>query len=163
VVGGGDSAAQEALYLSKIAREVHLVHRRDELRATQCIQEECFLNPKIQMHLSYVLDEIVGESGKVAGATLRSKEDGSTKTIPVDGVFEFVGIDAQSDLVADLCDLDERGFVKVDRNGLTSRPGLYAAGDVADYELKQVVTACARGAFAIYHAVHYLETRICHS
>lgn len=163
VVGGGDSATQEALYLSKIARDVHLVHRREELRATQCIQEECFLNPKIQMHLSYVLDEIVGESGKVVGAKLHSVQDGSTKTIPVDGVFEFVGIDAQSSLVADLCDLTEHGFVKVDRNGMTSRPGLYAAGDVADYELKQVVTAAARGAFAIYHAVHYLETRICHS
>jgi thioredoxin reductase (NADPH) len=76
-------------------------------------------------------------------------------------VFEFVGIDAQSTLVADLCELDEAGFVKVDRNGLTSRLGLYAAGDVCDYELKQVVTACARGAFAVFHATHYLDTRVC--
>jgi thioredoxin reductase len=72
-----------------------------------------------------------------------------------------VGIDAQSQLLATLCDLDKQGFVKVDRNGLTSRVGMYAAGDVADYELKQVVTACARGAFAVYHALHYLETRVC--
>jgi thioredoxin reductase (NADPH) len=161
VVGGGDSATQEALYLSKIVSEVHLVHRREELRATQCIQDECFLNPKINMHLSWVIEEIVGEHGKVSGVRLRSREDGAEKILPVDGVFEFVGIDAQSSLVAGLCDLDERGFVKVDRNALTSRPGLYAAGDVSDYELKQVVTACARGAFAVHHAVHYLETRIC--
>jgi len=161
VVGGGDSATQEALYLSKIASRVHLIHRREGLRATQCIQDECFLNPKIEMHLSWVIEEIVGEGGKVAGVRLRSKEDASEKILPVDGVFEFVGIDAQTELVADLCDLDERGFVKVDRNGLTSRAGLYAAGDVADYELKQVVTACARGAFAVYHGVHYLDTRIC--
>lgn len=161
VVGGGDSATQESLYLAKIAKEVHLIHRRQELRATECIQEECFLNPTITMHLAWVPEEIVGEGGKVSAVRLRSKETGEEKVLPVDGVFEFVGIDAQSALVADLCDLDERGFVKVDRNGLTSRPGLYAAGDVCDYDLKQVVTACARGAFAVYHAVHYLETRIC--
>lgn len=161
VVGGGDSATQEALYLAKMAREVHLVHRREELRATPCLQEECFLNPLIEMHLNYVMDEIVGEGGKVVGVKLRSKVNDDTKLLPVDGVFEFVGIDAQSELVADLCDLDEGGFVKVDRNGMTSRIGLYAAGDVADYELKQVVTACARGALAVYHAVHYINTRIC--
>jgi thioredoxin reductase (NADPH) len=161
VIGGGDSATQEALYLAKIAKEVHLVHRREELRATQCLQDQCVFNPQITMHLSYVPEEILGEGGRVSGLKLRSKEDGSEKVLPVDGVFEFVGIDAQSQLAATLCDLDELGFVKVDRNGLTSRAGLYAAGDVADYELKQVVTACARGAFAVYHALHYLETRVC--
>lgn len=159
VIGGGDSATQEALYLAKIAREVHLIHRRDELRATPCLQEECFLNPSITMHLSYVAAEILGEAGKVTGVRLSSKVNGDEKILPVDGLFEFVGIDAQSALVADLCELDEGGFVKVDRNGLTSHLGLYAAGDVADYELKQVITACARGAFAVYHAVHYLNTR----
>lgn len=161
VVGGGDSATQESLYLAKITKEVHLIHRRQELRATECIQEECFLNPTITMHLAWVPEEIVGEGGKVSAVRLRSTETGEQKVLPADGVFEFVGIDAQSALVAGLCDLDERGFVKVDRNGLTSRTGLYAAGDVCDYDLKQVVTACARGAFAVYHAVHYLETRIC--
>jgi thioredoxin reductase (NADPH) len=103
--------------------------------------------------------EILGEGGRVSGLRLRSTEDESEEILAVDGVFEFVGIDAQSALVAGLCDLDEQGFVKVDRNGLTSRVGLYAAGDVADYELKQVVTACARGAFAVYHALHYLDQR----
>lgn len=161
VIGGGDSATQEALYLAKIAKEVHLVHRRDELRATECLQEQCFFNPQITMHLSYVVDEIVGEGGKVTGVKLRSKDKGSVEVLPVDGVFEFVGIDSQSALVTDLCELDELGFVKVDRNGLSSRPGLYAAGDVANYELKQVVTACARGAFCIHHAVQYLATRVC--
>ena len=159
VLGGGDSATQEAIYLAKIASEVHLIHRRDELRATQCLQEQCFFNPQITMHLSHMVDEIVGQDGKVRGIKLRSREDGTVNVLPVDGVFEFVGIDAQSQLVADLCELDALGFVKVDPNGLTSRKGLYAAGDVANYELKQVVTACARGAFAVYNAVHYLETR----
>jgi len=160
VIGGGDSATQEALYLSKLATEVHLIHRREEFRATPCLQEQCFFNPKIIMHLSCVIDEIMGEGGKLTGLRLRSKEDDSVEILPVDGVFEYVGIDAQSALVADLCELDALGFVKVDRNGLTSRAGLYAAGDVSDYELKQVVTACARGAFAVYHAMHYLNTRV---
>jgi len=161
VIGGGDSATQESIYLAKIVKEVHLIHRRDELRATQCLQDQCFFNPQITMHLSQVAEEIVGEAGRVTGIRLRSKDDGSEQLLAVDGVFEFVGIDAQSALVADLCELDRLGFVKVDRNGQSSHPGLYAAGDVADYELKQVVTACARGAYAVYHAVHYLETRVC--
>lgn len=160
VIGGGDSATQEALYLSKLATEVHLIHRREEFRATPCLQEQCFFNPKIIMHLSCVIDEIMGEGGKLTGLRLRSKEDDTVEILPVDGVFEYVGIDAQSALVADLCELDALGFVKVDRNGLTSATGLYAAGDVSDYELKQVVTACARGAFAVYHAMHYLNTRV---
>lgn len=163
VVGGGDSATQEALYLTKICEKVHLVHRRNDLRATQCIQEECFLNPKIQMHLSWVMDEIVGENGRVAAVKLRSTENGDEQILPVDGVFEFVGVDAQSGLVKDLCELDEQGFVKIDCNGMTSLPGLYAAGDVSAHELKQVVTACSLGASAVHHAVYYLETRICYT
>jgi thioredoxin reductase (NADPH) len=159
VIGGGDSATQEALYLTKIADHVHLIHRREELRATQCLQDECFFHPKITMHLAYTVSEIVGENGKVAGLRLVSKSEAKEQILPVDGVFEFVGVDAQSDLVKHMCELDEAGFVKVDRNGLTSCPGLYAAGDVTDYELKQVITACARGAFASYHAAHWLETR----
>ena len=163
VVGGGDAATQEALFLTKFASEVHLVHRRGALRATTCIQEQCFLNPKIIMHLSHGIEEIVGEGGKLTGVRLRSKDNGEEKTLPVDGVFMFVGVDAQSALVADLCELDEAGFVKVDRNGQTSRRGLYAAGDVTEYELKQVITACARGAFAVHHAAQALDARFGHA
>lgn len=159
VIGGGDSATQESLYLAKIAKEVHLVHRRDELRATQCLQDQCFIDDRIIMHLEYVPEEVVGEDNKVTGLRLKSTKDGAEETVAVDGVFEFVGIDAQSSLVEGLCELDAMGFVKTDHNGLTSCEGLYAAGDVADYDLKQVVTACARGALAVYHAIHYLETR----
>jgi thioredoxin reductase (NADPH) len=159
VVGGGDSATQESLYLAKIARRVHLIHRRDQLRATECIQEQCFLSPDISMHLSYVLEEILGEEGVVTGVRVRSTTDEGEEIIPVDGVFEFVGIDAQSGLVAGLCELDERDFVKTDANGMTSHPGLYAVGDVSDCDLKQVITACSQGALASYHAVHSIGTR----
>ena len=158
VVGGGDSATQEALYLAKIAKVVHLVHRRGELRATQCLQDRCFIDQQITMHLGYVPEEVMGAEGKVTGLRIKSTEGGEPETIAVDGVFEFVGIDAQSSLVEGLCDLDAGGFVKADHNGLTSCEGLYAAGDVADYDLKQVVTACARGALSVYHAIHYLES-----
>lgn len=161
VIGGGDSATQEALFLTKFAKQVHLIHRRGEFRATECIQEQCFLNQQITMHLSSTVEEVVGRDGRVTGVTLRSTVDGAESMLPVDGVFMFVGVDAQSGLVANLCELDEKGFVIVDKNGLTSCQGLYAAGDVADYELKQVITACARGAFAVYHALHYLDTRVC--
>jgi thioredoxin reductase (NADPH) len=157
VVGGGDSATQEALYLARIAKEVHLVHRRAELRATKCLQEECFLHRHIAMHLSQIVSEIIGENGNVAALRLRSKLDGSENVLPVDGVFEFIGVDAQSKLVAELCVLDEASFVKVDPNGLSSCPGLYAAGDVTDHELKQAVTASARGALCAFHAARWLE------
>lgn len=159
VIGGGDSATQESLYLAKIAKEVHLIHRRDELRATQCLQDQCFIDERIVMHLEYVPEAIVGEDNKVTGLRIKSTKDGGEETVPVDGVFEFVGIDAQSSLVGGLCELDEMGFIKTDVNGLTSCEGLYAAGDVSDYDLKQVVTACARGALSVYHAAYYLETR----
>jgi thioredoxin reductase (NADPH) len=161
VLGGGDAATQEALFLTKYATHVHLIHRRDELRATECIQERCFINPKITIHWSQTVQEIVGKDGKVSGLKLRSTKDGAEDVLPVDGVFIFVGVDPQSALIRGLCELDEAGFVKVDPNGLTSSPGLYAAGDVTDYELKQVVTACARGAFAAYHALHYIDSRAC--
>jgi thioredoxin reductase (NADPH) len=161
VIGGGDSATQEALFLAKVASEVHLIHRRDAFRATPCLTEQCFFNPKIEMHLSFLIDEILGEEGKLTGVRLRSKEDDREEIVPVEGVFEFVGIDAQSMLVAELCELNDLGFVKADHNAMTSRAGLYAAGDVADTGLKQVVTACARGATSVHHALNYLDTRVC--
>jgi thioredoxin reductase (NADPH) len=161
VIGGGDSATQEALFLAKVASEVHLIHRRDAFRATPCLTEQCFFNPKIEMHLSFLIDEILGDEGKLTGVRLRSKEDDREEIVAVEGVFEFVGIDAQSMLVAELCELNDLGFVKADHNSLTSRTGLYAAGDVSDTGLKQVVTACARGATSVHHALNYLDTRVC--
>ena len=103
VVGGGDAATQEALFLAKFASQVHLIHRRDQLRATACIQEQCFINPKIKMHWSRTIDEVLGTDRKVSGLRLRSREDGSEDILPVDGVFIFVGLDPQSSLVSGLC------------------------------------------------------------
>ncbi|MDO9557931.1 MAG: thioredoxin-disulfide reductase [Coriobacteriia bacterium] len=161
IIGGGDAAIEEAIFLTKFASRVHIVHRRDELRATKCIQERCFENEKIELHWSRVVKEVKGENGKVTGIELAATNDDPDEFLPLDGIFIFVGIDATSGLVSDLCDLDERGFVQTDHNGLTSYPGLYAAGDVTDSELKQVVTAAAKGASAAFEALRYLDNRLC--
>ncbi len=161
VIGGGDSALQEALFLAKFASRVHLVHRRDQLRATECIQEYCFVNPKIGYHYSRTVAEITGEDGKVSGVRLASTKGEPEEFVPVDGVFIYVGVDPTNDLLVDLVDLDEQGFAKVDQNGCTSLPGLYAAGDVTDSDLKQVITAASRGAAAAFDAVRYLDARVC--
>lgn len=161
VIGGGDAAVEEALFLTKFASKVYLVHRRDELRATKCIQEQCFANEKIEMRWSRIVTEIIGAEGKVTAIRLASTKGEPEEILPVDGVFEFVGVDPQSALVEDLCDLDEAGYVKVDHNGLTSYPGLYAAGDVTASELKQVITAAAKGASAAFEAVKWIDERLC--
>jgi thioredoxin reductase (NADPH) len=161
VVGGGDSALQEALFLSKFASHVYVVHRRDELRATECIQEYCFQNDKIEFEWSRVVSEIAGDGGRVTGVQLASTKGEPDKLLPLDGVFIFVGVDPVNRLLLDVADLDEGGFVRVDHNGLTSVPGLYAAGDITDGDLKQVVTAASGGASAAFEALRYIEAKTC--
>jgi thioredoxin reductase (NADPH) len=161
VIGGGDAAVEEAMFLTKFAREVHLIHRRDELRATKCIQERCFANPKVQLHWNRVPIEILGDGTKVSALRLESTVGEPEETLELDGVFIFVGVHPLSELVVDLCDLDEGGYVKTDHDGRTSCPGLYAAGDVTDNELKQVITAAAKGASAAFEAVRYIGEKVC--
>lgn len=157
VVGGGDAAVEEAMFLTKFASKVHLIHRRDELRATKCIQERCFANDKIQIHWSRVPAEILGEGGKVSGVRLSSTAGEPDLVLPLDGVFIFVGVDPVNALAKDLCKLSESGYISIDHDGRTSVPGLFAAGDVTDSELKQVVTAAAKGASAAFEALRYLD------
>lgn len=156
VIGGGDAAVEEAMFLTKFASTVHLIHRRDEFRATKCIQERCQVNPKIQEHLSRVPVEIVGEGGKVAGIRLESTKGEPEEYIALSGVFIFVGVHPVSELVDGLVDLSPTGYIKIDHDGRTSVPGLFAAGDVTDSELKQVITAAAKGASAAFEALRYL-------
>lgn len=161
VIGGGDAAVEEAIFLTKFASKVYLVHRRDALRAAKCIQERCFANEKIEVLWSRVVKEIQGDGTRVTGIVLDSTAGADEMTVALDGVFEFVGVVPHSELVADLVDLDEAGFVKIDHRGLTSIPGLYAAGDVTDYPLKQVVTAAGQGAAAADDAVKHLDSGVC--
>ncbi len=161
VIGGGDAAVEEALFLTKFASTVHIVHRRDELRATKCIQEKCFANEKITFQYSRVVTEVVGDGGKVAGIRLASTKGEPEILLPLDGVFIFVGVEPKNELVRDLCDLSAAGYIKIDHNGLTSYPGLYAAGDVTDSDLKQVITAAAKGASAAFEALRWIDERLC--
>jgi len=160
VVGGGDAAAQEAEFLTKFAGYVYLIHRRDELRATECLQEKCVMNPLIEYHLSRVPTEIVGREGKVHAIRLTSTKGEPEELLEVGGVFIFVGVDPTSELARGLADLNDAGFVKVDGEGRTSVPGLYAAGDVTDHALKQVITAAGQGAAAAFDALRYIEAKV---
>lgn len=157
VIGGGDAAVEEGIFLTRFASEVHLIHRRDQLRATRCIQERCFANRKMVVHYNRIVDEIVGENDKVKGVKLRSTMGEDDEFVPVDGVFIFTGVHPMSELVRDLLPLDESGYIKVDHDGRTSIPGLFAAGDVTDSELKQVITAAAKGASAAFVALRYID------
>jgi thioredoxin reductase (NADPH) len=157
VIGGGDAAVEEAMFLTKFAAKVHLIHRRDEFRATKCIQERCRVNPKIEEHLSRVPVEITGEGGKVSGIRLESTKGEPEEYIKLDGVFIFVGVHPMNELVSGLVEQSANGYIKIDHDGRTSVPGLFAAGDVTDSELKQVITAAAKGASAAFEALRYLD------
>lgn len=161
VIGGGDAALEEALFLTKFAERVHLVHRREEFRATKCIQERCMSNEKIELHLGRVPVEIVGREGKVSALVLESPTGEAAETIGVKGVFEFVGVHPISELVKDLAKLAPGGWVMVDKSMGTSYEGLFAAGDVTDTPLKQVVTAAGQGATAAFEALRYLDSGVC--
>jgi len=161
VVGGGDAALQEAIFLTKFVSKVHLIHRRDRLRGTECIQQDVFANEKIDLHWSRQVAEVVGEEGRVAGVRLASTKGESEEFLPLEALFVFIGVDAQSDLVADLVELDEEGFIVTDADSRTSVPGLYAAGDVTVSSLRQVVTAAAQGATAAFDAMQQIDYRVC--
>ena len=160
VIGGGDAALEEAIFLTKFARQVYLVHRRQEFRAARVIVERMERTPAVEPVLGYTPVEILGDAdtGKVCGLRVRCVADDSERTLEVDGVFEFVGTTPISTLVAEgLVATDARGYIRADANGVTDLPGLFAAGDVTDGSLKQVVTAAGAGASAGFAALHYLE------
>ncbi len=162
VVGGGDAAVEEAMFLTKFASKVHLIHRRDEFRATKCIQERCRANPKIEEHLSRIPVEILGEEGKVSAVRLESTKGEPEEVLPVQGVFIFVGVHPVNELALELVKMSDNGYISIDHDGRTNVPGLFAAGDVTDSELKQVITAASKGASAAFEALRYIdETKSC--
>lgn len=158
VVGGGNSAVEEALFLTRFAKEVYIVHRRDQLRADKVIQEEAIENPKISLQYNYVVGEVLGED-KVTGLQLKSTTGGQDKYLDVDGVFVYIGNLPNTGLVTGLIELDERGFVVASPEMATSQPGLFVAGDLRQKFLRQVVTACADGATAATAADLYLSRK----
>lgn len=156
VVGGGDAAVEEAIYLTKFASEVHIIHRRGELRATKILQKRAMDNEKIIFHWHNVVEKILGEA-TVQEIIIKDVRNGETKPLAVNGIFMYVGNRPVSDLVSGLIKVDERGYIVTDENMHTSHPGIFAAGDVRQKLLRQVVTAVADGAIAAVAAEKYIE------
>ena len=156
VIGGGDAAVEEALFLTKFADEVYIIHRRGELRATKIIQQRAKDNPKIKFIWHSVVEEISGSSA-VDAVKLKDVRSGEITDLPVGGVFVYVGTRPSSELVKDLIETDGRGYILTDDDMRTSYPGIFAVGDVRKKTLRQVVTAVADGAIAAVVVEKYLE------
>ena len=158
VVGGGDSALEEALYLTKFASKVYLIHRRDKFRAVKIIQDRVKRNEKIEPVLNKVVVSINGKDF-VESVTLKDTVTGEESVLPVDGVFIFIGNEPNVAPVVHLVETTEQGFIVTDEEMKTKTPGLFAAGDVRYKPLKQVVTAASDGAVAAMSATKYLEEK----
>ena len=156
VVGGGDSAIQEAIFLTKFAKKIYVIHRRDELRAVKILQKRAFSNPKIEFIWDSVVEEILGEN-QVEGVRIRHVKTETISNLSVQGVFIFIGIEPNTSLVKGLIKLDDRNFIKTDEWMRTSLKGIYAAGDCRSKPLLQIVTAVAEGATAAFAVQHDLE------
>jgi len=158
VVGGGDSAFEEALFLTKFATRVHLVHRRDEFRASRIMVDRAEANDKLDFVLSTVVDEILGDAN-VEGLRLRSTETGETWEVPADGVFVAIGHDPNTALFVDQLDHDANGYLVTHPGSTeTNAPGVFAAGDVQDHTYRQAITAAGSGCMAALDAEKFLAT-----
>jgi len=156
-IGGGDTALQEAVFLTRFCREIHLVHRRDRFRAVKTIQERVLAEKeKIFIHYTTVPKEIAGDT-KVERLVTADVESGRESNIPVDGVFIFIGLDPVTGYLGDYLELDENGYIATDDIMRTSREGVFACGDVRKKEWRQIITACGEGAVAANSAQHYIE------
>lgn len=155
-IGGGDTAVQEAIFLTKFAKKVYLVHRRDELRATKILQERAFANDKIEFVWDSVATGVDGFFG-IEGVHVKNIKTGKETTIKADGCFIWVGILPNTEFVRDSVKTDAFGFIVADANMQTNVPGVYVAGDVRDTPLRQIATAVGDGAIAAVSAEHYIE------
>lgn len=155
VIGGGDVAVEDAIFLARGCRKVYVVHRRDELRAAKSLQEKLFSLPNVEMVWDSVVDSIEGEE-QVDAIRIKNIKDGIVRAISVDGVFVAVGITPDSDLLKGIAKMDEGGYILADESCRTSVPGIFAAGDVRKKPLRQIITAAADGANAITSVEKYL-------
>ncbi|MEA2013886.1 MAG: thioredoxin-disulfide reductase [Thermodesulfobacteriota bacterium] len=157
VIGGGDTAIEEALYLTKFASRVTVIHRRDRLRATAILQQRAFANEKITFAWDSIVEEILGDD-VVTGVKIKNvKTPDSYKDIPVDGAFIFVGLVPNTAFIKGVVDLDKGGYIITDRDMKTSATGMFACGDCISKSLRQVVTACGDGATAAHSASLHVD------
>ncbi len=150
VVGGGDAAVEEALFLTKFATKVYIIHRRNQLRATKIIGERAKKNEKIEFVWDSIVEKIDGDD-KVSTINLKNVKTGKKSDLNTDGVFIYAGTQPQTALIKDFITLDERGFIVTDKDQKTNVPLIYAAGDICQKSLRQVVTAAADGAIAAFN------------
>ncbi|MGT2683168.1 thioredoxin-disulfide reductase [Streptococcus porci] len=156
VVGGGDSAVEEALFLTRFASSVTIVHRRDELRAQKLLQDRAFANDSISFIWDSVVKEIKGDDIKVRSVDIENVKTGQVTNHEFGGVFVYVGLDPVSDFVKDLGITDENGWIPTDDHMKTSRKGIFAVGDVRQKDLRQITTAVGDGAMAGQQAYQYI-------
>ena len=156
VVGGGDSAVEEAIFLTRFAKSVTIVHRRDELRAQKVLQDRAFTNEKIRFVWDSVVESIHGDERKVTGVTFKNVKTGEISQAEFGGIFIYVGLDPVSEFAADLGITDEAGWILTDHQMKTSVAGIYAVGDVRQKDLRQITTAVGDGAIASQEAYKYL-------
>ena len=157
VVGGGDTAIQEALFLTRFAKKIYLIHRRDQLRACKILQEKALANPLIQPVWNAQVESILGTDG-VEEVRIKKMDGSPGQTLPVKGIFIFVGILPNADWLKGSLSLDTQGFIRTNDNLATSVRGVFAAGDVRKKLLRQISTAVGDGATAVFAAERYLET-----
>ncbi len=159
VIGGGDTAMEEATYLTQHASKVTVVHRRDQLRASKIMQDRAFKNPKIDFAWNSEVKEIVGEKS-VEGLRLRDAVTGEEKTLPVQGVFVAIGHRPNTELFRGQIDMDEAGYIVAKEHTATNVPGVFVAGDVRDHRYRQAVTAAGEGCMAALDAQEYITGEI---
>ena len=157
VVGGGDSAMEEGTFLTKFARSVTIVHRRDSLRASKIMQERAFRNPKISFTLDSVVEEVLGKD-KVEGARLKNVKSGATRELKVDGIFVAIGHVPNTRLFERQLEMDQAGYILTKGGSRTSVPGVFAAGDCQDHVYRQAITAAGSGCMAAMDAERFLES-----
>lgn len=155
VVGGGDSAIEEATFLTKFASKVHLVHRKEQLRASKVMQERAFSNQKIQFHWNSAVTDIIGEQ-KVQTAVLSDIKSGQKTDLPVGGIFVAIGHEPNTKIFVNSIELDENGYIKLKDHTKTNIPGVFAAGDVHDHRYRQAITAAGFGCMAAIDVDKYL-------
>ncbi len=158
VIGGGDTALEEATYLTRFASKVSLVHRRDQLRGSKAMADKALGNPKIEMLWNSVLEEVLGEHS-VTGAKLKDVVTGKVRDISCDGVFVAIGHEPNTRLFKGQIDLDEDGYILKTQNTQTSLPGVFASGDVADSRYQQAITAAGTGCMSAIDAQRWLESQ----
>ncbi len=156
VVGGGNAAVEEAMYLTRFANKVYLIHRRDELRADKIVQDRAFKNEKLKFIYDTVVKEINGED-LVKSATIENVKTGEVKDLEINGIFPYIGFEPNVDLFNGKVEQDKNGFIVTDATMQTNIKGVYAIGDVRTTPLRQVITAAADGAIAAVYAGRYIE------